>query len=413
MTTKICLEHSINFEKKCSKIIPAGSSTLAKSPHRLASGYSPFYAESASGSHFTDIDDNLWLDCEMAMGTVVWGYNRQEINEAIIAQLQKGTLFSIPSTLEYELAERLLHRFPDFQAVKYFKNGADSVYAAVRSARRMTGRDMTLSCEYHGWLDWCSPTYYNCRPSELGIPEDMKAFHISCTADERELLKKINEFGGQLACVVLCPANYSPDTLKSVIDLCHSRGVYVIFDEVTSGIRFAYGGATTKFHLSPDFLCISKGLTNGLPLAVVMGRTEEILLMERLQISNAHAGEHLSLAAAIACEKLLSQAVEWPTWGKQTDSIMNRLALLLDSPANTISLRLGGSTGCFNIYTPGKRFMDDPFRYYLMQYMSKYRIFTKGYIIFSDAHTHDEIEQVGDVLCHCVEDYMNGAAFNS
>ncbi|WP_367567938.1 aminotransferase class III-fold pyridoxal phosphate-dependent enzyme [Lacrimispora sp.] len=414
MDKEIRLNKSIQFEKKCSKIIPAGSSTLAKSPHRLSPGHSPFYAESAYGSHFTDIDGNAWLDCEMAMGTVVWGHNRKEVNDAIIKQVYKGINFSVPSTLEYELAEIILARFQQYKAIKFFKNGADSVYAAVRSARYQTGRNMTLSFgEYHGWLDWCSPSYYNCLPSSLGIPDKINLTHISCQTDKEEFTTNINNYGEKIACVILCPANYSSELLKDIIELCHAKGIYVIFDEVTSGIRFAYGGATTLFNLRPDFLCISKGLTNGLPLALVLGDDDDILIMEQLQISNAHAGEHLALAAAIACEKLLSETNEWPTWNQPVKKIMDELSMILTSERNTSAIYLSGSTGCFSLHTPGFRHMEDPFRYHLMEYMSKQLIFTKGYIIFSDSHTIDEIKKVGAVLCDCVKDYYQKLQVNS
>lgn len=172
---------SISFYEINKNIIPEGSSTLAKSPNRLEKGYSPFYAEEAHGSHFVDIDGNDWLDCEMAMGTAVWGHNNPRINNAMLKQIQKGVNFSIPSTLEYELGCILLNRFPMYKAVKFFKNGGDSVYAAVRSSRFFSKKDKVLSCEYHGWHDWCSPSYYNCSPSQLGM--DYIILLFSCIAE--------------------------------------------------------------------------------------------------------------------------------------------------------------------------------------------------------------------------------------
>lgn len=180
---------SISFYEINKNIIPEGSSTLAKSPNRLEKGYSPFYAEEAHGSHFVDIDGNDWLDCEMAMGTAVWGHNNPRINNAMLKQIQKGVNFSIPSTLEYELGCILLNRFPMYKAVKFFKNGGDSVYAAVRSSRFFSKKDKVLSCEYHGWHDWCSPSYYNCSPSQLGIPNIIDSTHIHCKKDAAEIKK--------------------------------------------------------------------------------------------------------------------------------------------------------------------------------------------------------------------------------
>lgn len=400
------LSDSIAFWEQCRDVIPAGSSTLAKSPCRLAYGSSPFYAQHAAKSHFWDIDGNEWLDCEMAMGTVVWGHCREEINAAIVTQLQKGVHFSVPSTLEYELAERLLGRFPQYQAAKFFTNGADAVYACVRAARFRSGRHMTMSCEYHGWLDWSSPTYYRCDPWELGIPRETLAHHISSYGGVTELLEKISTEGEHMAAVVLCPASYTHEELNEILAACRSHGIYSIFDEVTSGCRFAKGGATTAFSLQPDYLCLSKGLTNGLPLAVALGGRSEILVMEQLKISSAHAGSNLSLAAALACEDLLAQTEIWPSWKPQTDELMTRLSNILTEASPRHQLVLSGSAGCFSIVTPGTEFLQDPFRYYMMKYLAKHRIFSKGYILFSDAHTKEEIDFVGMCLTECVRTYI-------
>lgn len=395
---------SIEFWERCRHVIPAGSSTLAKSPARLAYGVSPFYAQRASGSHFWDIDGNEWLDCEMSMGTVVWGHCREEVDAAMLAQIQKGVHFSIPSTLELDLAERLLGRFPQYQAAKFFTNGADAVYACVRAARFFSSRPMTLSCHYHGWLDWASPTYYHCTPQDLGILDETLAHHISCYGGYPDLLEQINTNKDRLAAVVLCPANYEPDVLTQVLDLCRKNHIFVVFDEVTSGIRFAKGGATTAFALQPDYLCLSKGLTNGLPLAVALGGTDEILVMERLKISSAHAGSHLSLAAALACEDLLEHATVWPSWKPQTDRLMEEISAVLDTVPGH-KLALSGSAGCFSVITQGTDFLQDPFRQYMMRYLAKHRIFSKGYILFSDAHTQQEIDFIGQILVECIQTY--------
>jgi len=400
------LSNSITFWERCRDVIPAGSSTLAKSPGRLAYGSSPFYARRAEKGHFWDIDGNEWLDCEMAMGTVVWGHCREEINSAIISQLQKGVHFSVPSTLEYELAERLLGRFHQYRAAKFFTNGADAVYACVRAARFLSGRSMTISCEYHGWLDWSSPTYYRCVPQELGIPQETLAHHISCYGGASELLKRVSAEGKRLAAVVLCPANYTPEELRKILAACQSNGIYSIFDEVTSGCRFAKGGATTAYALQPDYLCISKGLTNGLPLAVAMGGQDEVLVMERLKISSAHAGSNLSLAAALACEDLLAKSEVWPSWKPQTDELMARLSNILMETSPEHQLMLSGSAGCFSIVTPGTEFLQDPFRHYMMDYLAKHHVFSKGYILFSDAHTKEEIDFVGTCLTECIHTYI-------
>ena len=398
------------FYEKCIKIIPAASSTLAKSPKRLFENHSPYFTQNAKGAYFTDIDGNKWLDCEMAMGTVVWGHSREEVNNAIIKQINNGSHFSTPSILELELAESLLSRYPKYDAVKFFKNGSDSVYAAVRAARYITGKEKSLSLEYHGWLDWSIFSGYHASASEFGVPNCIEALSISCK--KNNLIETINKNLDSLACVVLCPASYPLSVLLNVQSVCKSHNIILIFDEVTSGIRFGYGGVTNALNLNPDVVCISKGLTNGLPLAVTIGKKEIIHLMEQLKISNAHSGENLALAAACACEKLLfTNKNNWPSWKLVTSKILSDINSTI-RVYNT-GLILEGNEGCFSLRQNYNDFWEDPFREFIVKYLSQRKIFSKGYIIFSDMHTNDEILSVGQILCEGILEYTKQQSINS
>lgn len=404
------LKESKLFFKKYKNIIPAASSTLAKSPKRLFTNFSPFVTQSANGAYFTDIDSNKWLDCEMAMGTVVWGHSRKEINEEIILQLNKGCHFSTPSILEYKMADILLNRYPMYSSLKFFKNGADSVYAAVKTARYLTNKSGSLSLEYHGWLDWSICGSYKLTPHDVGIPENSIVNYLSCSKEE--LFNTINENKEILASVVLCPANYTSDELMKVKNLCSKTNTLLIFDEVTSGIRYGYGGATSVHGIYPDFLCLSKGLTNGLPLAVVIGNKEHILLMEKLKISNAHSGENLALAAAIACEKLLEKNRDcWPSWKIKANQIIADIKKIIKESSSQLSF--AGNSGCFNIHSSCKDFWTDPFREYIVKYLATKHIYSKGYILFSDAHTQYDMDYVGENICQCIVDYLNCKPINS
>ena len=411
MKNKRCFKENIRLKKKIEKIIPYGSSTIAKTPNRLLEGYSPFYAVSADGSHFIDVDGNDWIDCEMAMGTIVWGHNRKEINEAIIEQLKKGVNHSVPSILEYELANRLLDRYTKYEAVKYFKNGADAVYAGVRVARKITGKEKSLTCSsYHGWLDWSNFGYYKCKPENIGIIADMQKYNYCCN-NYNEIIFTLKEKNKKIACAVICPQAFSKEELENIINVCHDFSIITIFDEVTSGIRYAYCGVAGAYNIYPDIICISKGMANGLPLAATLGKRELILPMSDLKISNAHAGEALALASAIACEDLLNSVKIWPTWKQVANQIINHVSIELKQILNECNLTIDGVAGCFSVHTVNTLFWDDPFRKYLMKFFSNRGIFTKGYIIFSDAHMDEEINYVGNSLCECIIKYAED--FNS
>jgi glutamate-1-semialdehyde 2,1-aminomutase len=150
---------SLRWLDEVTRIIPAGCSTLAKTPWRVLPGTTAICCVEARGARFTDLDGNSWLDCEMAMGTAVWGHARAEVEAAVIHQLRRGVSYSLPAPLELELAELLLARFDRFESVRFCKSGADAVTGAVRIARACTGRAIVIATGYHGWMDWSACGY--------------------------------------------------------------------------------------------------------------------------------------------------------------------------------------------------------------------------------------------------------------
>ena len=399
-------DKSIEWYKKCNHIIPAACSTLAKAPSRLIENVSPFCCSCADGSSFIDIDGNKWIDCEMAMGTVVWGYNPSFLTETLVRQIEKGISFSIAGDNEYQYAEMLLKKFPCYNSVKFFKNGADSVYAAVRASRFLSKKNSVLSCEYHGWLDWSCFHYYGKEPQAYGIPNDIMHTSLHCESDRETIIRQLISINEELACIVLCPSSFSKEDLEAIINECHHYHIFVIFDEITSGVRYGYRGVSGEYGLYPDYLCLSKGLTNGLPLAVCMGKSENILIMEELKISNAHSSENLSIAAAIACEKEMSSSPIWPTWKTQGEMVMDRIRLQIKKFNLSQKLFLKGYPGNFHVYSQ-KDFYTDPFRDYMIRMLSAEEIFSKGFILFSAAHTTKEIVLTGQIICECIEQYAN------
>lgn len=404
--TRKLFDKSIEWYRKCNHVIPAACSTLAKTPSRLIENVSPFCCSRANGSHFTDLDENKWLDCEMAMGTVAWGYNPPFLTEALIKQIEKGISFSVAGDNEYQYAEMLLNKFSCYDSVKFFKNGADSVYAAVRASRFLSKKNGVLSCEYHGWLDWSCFHYYGKEPQAYGIPDNIKYTSMHCEADKEAIMKQLIATNNELACVVLCPGSFLKEDLEVIIKECHHYNIFVIFDEVTSGVRYGYRGVSGAYDLYPDYLCISKGLTNGLPLAVCMGKCESILIMEELKISNAHSSENLSIAAAIACEQEMSISPVWPTWKTQGEKVMDHIRLQIEKWDLSQKLFLKGYPGNFHVYSQND-FYTDPFRDCLIRMLSTEGIFSKGFILFSAAHSIEEIELTGQIICECIEKYAN------
>jgi glutamate-1-semialdehyde 2,1-aminomutase len=387
---------SLAWLAEAGEVIPAGCSTLAKTPQRLMPGRGAIAAVRAKDAEFTDLDGRTWLDCEMAMGTATWGHARAEVEEAVVAQLRRGTSFSVADPLELELAQRLLARFGVYESVKFAKSGADAVSGAVRIARAATGRDLVVATEYHGWHDWAAPSHYSAHHTELGIPQAVVALTLTCPPDEPErLVDSLRRHPGAVAAVVLCPNRWSADHLRTVVAEARSHGAVVVFDEVTSGMRTGRRATCGEVEIWPDLLCISKGMANGLPLAAILGDRRLVMRGADVRMSNAHSSESLAFAAALACEDLLDAAPVWPSWRERTHTMMAALRARIAELGLTGRVEVRGDYSSFALGTPGARdFWTDPFRAHVLATLADRQIFTKGYFVFSDRHTPAQLDEV-------------------
>src|SRR3990172_11178700 len=147
----------MNFSKsnewleRAREVIPVASQTFSKSPMYYPIGASPLAISHGKGSHVWDLDHNEYIDFVCALGPITLGYCYPVTDKAIQEQLKKGIIFSLPSSLEAEMAELLRDRIPFAEMTRFMKTGSEACQAAVRVARAFTARDIVLSCSYHGW----------------------------------------------------------------------------------------------------------------------------------------------------------------------------------------------------------------------------------------------------------------------
>lgn len=390
-------KEQLRWWEQAKKVIPSGCSTLAKSPTRLYPGITPICCKEAKDSHFIDLDGNEWLDCDMAMGSIVWGHSRQEIELAIIKQLRRGVSFSVPAKLELEVAETILGRFGHFNCIRFCKNGADAVSAAVRVARRMKGKQIVIYGAYHGWHDWSAFGYYERKWKQLGIPRNTRNTSQWLDVESFENAQTwINHLSNNLACIIVTPENWLKEELKKLKELCYTRNICLIFDEVSSSIRFGKRGVAGAHDVWPDMMCISKGLANGLPLAAVLARDDYSRYFEDVKFTNTYSSECLALAAAKASEYLLKEVTVWPTWRGKTEKMMHEISNHIHATGLSEILTVSGYHGSFRVHTPGKSPYEDSFREYLVKFLAMSGVFSKGFLLFSAKHTDEQLEFVKD-----------------
>jgi glutamate-1-semialdehyde 2,1-aminomutase len=282
------------------RVIPLGSQTFSKSITHYPAGISPLALTHGSGSRVWDVDGHEYLDFVNALLSISLGYCDADVDRAVVEQLARGTVFSLPHPLEAEVAELICDCVPSAEMVRFGKNGSDATAGAVRIARAHTGRDHVLVCGYHGWQDW----YIGSTPRNRGVPETTRALTHSFPYNDLPALAALMErLAGKIACVVLEPMNVAwphAGYLEGVRELCTKAGAILVFDETITGFRFSRGGAQELFGVKPDLTTLGKGLANGFPLAAVCGRRDLMMLMEEVFFSFTQGGETLSLAAAKA-----------------------------------------------------------------------------------------------------------------
>jgi glutamate-1-semialdehyde 2,1-aminomutase len=279
-------------------LIPAYTQTLAKGPGQYVAGVAPKYLQRGKGSHVWDVDGNEFIDFSMAIGPLSLGYAYDAVDRAIREQLEEGITFSMMHPLEVEVAELIRDAVPNADMVRYSKTGADVTSAAVRLARAFTGRSKVICCGYHGWHDW----YISVTDRALGVPQAVK--NLTLTFNYNDMESVTDALDEDTACAILEPMIFDEPRdgfLHELKAACQRNGTLLVFDEMWTGFRFALGGAQEHFGVQADLMCYSKAIANGMPLAVLAGRTDVMRLCEKdVFFFTTFGGEALSLAAAKA-----------------------------------------------------------------------------------------------------------------
>ncbi len=386
---------SESYLARAEKVIPLGSQTFSKSRTQLPVGSAPLFASRAKGSRLWDIDGNEYIDFVNSLASVTLGYSDPDVNDAVRRQLENGVIFSLPHTIEAEVAELIVEMVPCAEQVRFGKNGSDATAGAVRLARAFTGRDRVAVCGYHGWQDW----YIGATARHRGVPAATRALtHTFNYNDPASLEKLLIEFPGQFAAVILEPMNVvEPKSgfLETVRDLAHKNGALLVFDETITGFRFSNGGAQELFGVTPDLATFGKGLANGYPVSALAGRADVMKLMEEVFFSFTFGGEALSLAAARATlTKLKGQPVT-DTLRSRGERLMVGVRAAVERHGVSSFLSVSGhpSWSFLNFSEPANATLWEMKTLFLQEVFAR-GIFTLGSHNMSFAHSESDVDAV-------------------
>ena len=375
------------------KSIPLASQTFSKSLTQYPRGVSPFFIERGRGSKVWDVDGNEYIDFVNSLAAVTIGYCDKDVDKAVQEQMKNGATFSLPHTLEMEVAEKLIEIIPCAEKVRFAKNGTDATSASIRIARAYTGKDHIAVCGYHGWQDW----YIGSTTRDLGVPKAVKELTHKFEYNSLESLEKIFQ-EQELACVIMEPMNIEypqNNFLEKVKGLVHKNNALLIFDETVTGFRYSLGGAQELFDVTPDLATFGKGMANGYPLSAVVGSNKVMQKVEDIFFSGTFGGETLSLAAASVIVDVYKAQQVIKHFDQMGNYLLENLNTLIESEGlSDIFWTSGHPAWSFLHIKVQSQYSVFEIKTFFLQEMFKRGILTLGSHNLSFSHSKEDIDKL-------------------
>jgi glutamate-1-semialdehyde 2,1-aminomutase len=302
--------------QRASRVIPGG----VNSPARAfgAVGGQPLFIARGEGPYLIDLDGNPYLDYVGSWGPLILGHAHPRVVVAVEEALRRGASFGAPTELETQLAELVIDAVPSMEMVRFVSSGTEASMSAIRLARGFTGRDLIVKFAgcYHGHVDsllvqaGSSATTLGV-PNSPGVPQGCIADTLVLRYnDVDELAVAFEVHGAQIAGVILEPVVGNmglvvprPEFLSELRRLTDRHGTLLIYDEVMTGFRLAYGGAQQLYHQMPDLTVLGKIVGGGLPVGAYGGRADimqQVMPAGPVFQAGTLSGNPLAMAAGLA-----------------------------------------------------------------------------------------------------------------
>lgn len=300
--------------KKAKNIIPGGTQLLSKRPEMFGVDNWPSYYSKAKGCEVWDLDNNKYKDFSyMGIGSNVLGYADNDINEVVKQSIDKSNMCTLNAPEEVELAEELCNIHPWADMVRYAKSGGESATISIRIARAKTKKDIVLFCGYHGWHDWYLASNLGDENnleghllpglSPEGVPKGLQGTSFPFTYNNKEEFDSlVNKYDGKIAAVIMEPLrNVYPEKgfLEHIKSITQEKGIVLIFDEISAGFRLCLGGSHLTLGVEPDIALFGKALSNGFPMAAIIGRKEVMQTAQDTFISSTYWTDRIGLVASL------------------------------------------------------------------------------------------------------------------
>ena len=323
------LVHSEVAFQKASRVMPGGVS----SPVRAFKGVggTPVFVREGSGCVVTDLDGNKYIDYVSSYGPLFAGHANERVVAALSKAIGRGTSFGFPTEWEAQLAQVIISALPSVEMVRFVNSGTEAAMSAIRLARAATGRDIVVKCIgcYHGHVDGLlveagSGALTLGTPSSPGVPKSVTAATALVPYNDLDGARAVfQKYPGQIACFAVEPVAGNmgvvppaPGYLEGLRALCDEHGAVLLFDEVMTGFRVAWGGAQVRYDVRPDLTTLGKVIGGGVPCAAYGGPRKYMEMVSPsgpVYQAGTLSGNPLAMAGGLATLEILQEPGAYAT----------------------------------------------------------------------------------------------------
>jgi glutamate-1-semialdehyde 2,1-aminomutase len=361
--------------KKALSVIPGGVNSPVRACKSV--GSTPLFIDHAQGCRIYDVDGNGYIDYIGSWGPMILGHRHPAVMAAIDRAMQKGVSYGAPTELEIQLAQMVIEAVPAIEMIRMVNSGTEATMSAIRLARGYTGRDSIIKFDgcYHGHADSLlveagSGVATLNIPGSPGVPRSFVQHTLSLPYNDTEAFKKVMaDQGDKVACVIVEPVAGNMGLVRPRIEfldalraLTEKHGSLLIFDEVMTGFRVAFGGAQGLYGIVPDLSCFGKIIGGGLPVGAYGGRQDimaHVAPQGPVYQAGTLSGNPLAMAAGIATLAELKKPGFYEALDRTSEQLLAGLKTAAQKADIAVSAdRVGSMLGLYFASRPVTNFND-------------------------------------------------------